>query len=372
MGNKLGFGVEVDDGGALRKINAIGKAFDKMGGPGSGASFFGNLGARAVARGFDLIAGSIGSVTGFIDNAIKAAEEDQVSISLLTQALKNNIPAWDGNTAAIDTYTEAQINRGFADEQTRASIGQLVGVTHDLTQAMQLTTLAEDLARAKGLDLATATDIVTKAHQGNGKALKALGIDVAKGATAMEILDAITKNVTGSTDTYNQTLAGKVNVSQVKFNEAVEKIGYQLMPVLADIMQRFSDDWLPALGRGWDKVYHAIRPVLDILGKVIGAIGTAIQAVKNFINLAQKIPAAMPVLPGLPHFDQGGTVPGPLNSPQLIVAHGGEQVLTRGQQHGSGGSSGGFTIQGVSRRDMERIVDEQLFVLIRRAAPGTS
>ena len=43
----------------------------------------------------------------------------------------------------------------------------------------------------------------------------------------------------------------------------------------------------------------------------------------------------------IPEFDTGGMVPGPVGSPQLILAHGGEQVLTQDQQRGSSG--GGVT-----------------------------
>lgn len=39
----------------------------------------------------------------------------------------------------------------------------------------------------------------------------------------------------------------------------------------------------------------------------------------------------------LPSFQSGGIVPGPIGAPQMVIAHGGEQVLTRGQQSGGGG-----------------------------------
>jgi hypothetical protein len=276
-GNRLGIAVAVDDGGAVTKIRNISGAFDKLGGPGSGASLFGNVGAKAVAFGFNLIADAASGTIGFLRGAVDAAMADQASMALLAQSLKNNIPNWDGSTAAIDAYTEAQIKRGFEDDATRASIAQLVGVTHDQTEAMNLTTLAEDLARAKGIDLATATDIVTKAHQGNSKALKALGIDVKAGATAAETLDAIQQNVKGSADRWNDTMSGRLNKSQVAFNEAVEKIGYTLLPVLASLMDQIANQWLPAFGRGWDKV----RPI--VLG-VAGAIGAVVGVIQRVIN----------------------------------------------------------------------------------------
>lgn len=44
----------------------------------------------------------------------------------------------------------------------------------------------------------------------------------------------------------------------------------------------------------------------------------------------------------IPEFATGGMVPGPVGSPQLILAHGGEQVLTQEQQRGRGGVTQNF------------------------------
>ncbi len=368
--NKLGIGVEVDEGGAVKKINGISKAFDKLGGKGSGASLFGNVGAKAVAVGFNLIGDAAGAATGFLEGAVTAAIEDQSSMAVLSQLLKNNIPNWDGNTTAINAYIDAQTARGFVDDDTRASLGQLIGITHDVTKAQDLNTLAEDLARAKHISLGEATDIVTKAAQGNGKALKALGIDVKKGSDAAAILDSIQKNVKGSADNWNTTMEGKLNKSQVAFNEAVEKIGYTLLPVLSDIMQKFSDDWLPALGRGWDKVNTALKPVFDMIGWMAGRIADLVGWIQKMIDKLKKLGAlniAFPPIPGLPmpKFAEGSSFV-PFTGPAIV--HRGERIIPASQNKGGMG----VTIQGVSPRDLDRIIDQRLFVQIRRAAPGNA
>lgn len=58
--------------------------------------------------------------------------------------------------------------------------------------------------------------------------------------------------------------------------------------------------------------------------------------------------------PKLPHFDQGGMVPGPEGSAQLIVAHGGERVQTRAMQARELGSTyvtNNITVNGNKFRD---------------------
>jgi len=367
-GNKIRFGFDVDDGGAVGKINKISGAFDKLGGPGSGASLFGNVGAKAVAVGFNLIGDAASGATDFLRDAFTAAQEDQVSQALLGAALQANVPNWDGNTTALNAYIDAQLKHGFADDEVRASLGQLVGITHDVTAATDLNTIAQDFARAKGIDLATATDIVGKAALGNGKALKGYGIDT-KGATdAMGLLKAITDNTKGSMDAYDGTMAGKVNISQKKFNEAMEKIGYTIMPVVSDIMQKFSDDWLPALGRGWDKVYNAIKPVLDIIGSVIGALGSAIQGIKDFLNWASKIKIdTIPNYGPYAGHAEGGWVG--LHGPEMaVVGEKGPEYIVPNHALGRGGGMGshGHAIY-MDGKKVADLIDERNFYALRRA-----
>ena len=373
MANKIGVAIQVDDGGAVKKINGISKAFDKLGGKGSGASLFGNVGAAAVAKGFNLIGDAAGAATGFLEGAVQAAIDDQASNEKLAQALENNITGWKYSTQAISDYVDAQGRLGFSDDEVRDSIGQLVGVTHDATRAMDLNSLAQDLARAKNIDLAQATDIVTKASLGNGKALKGLGIDIGKTKDAAGILDIVQQNVKGSAEGWANTTRGKLQASQVAFNEAVEKIGYQLLPVLSTIMQKFADDWLPALGRGWAKVTAAIKPVADILSHVIGLIGKAIQGIKDFLNWADQLKGQSefyhPKAPGAPPgHAEGGWVG--LQGPELaMVGERGPEYITPNRSNGRSGGGMGVTIQGVSEREIMDMVEKGLFFRLRVAAP---
>jgi hypothetical protein len=375
MANKIGIAVEVDDGGATKKIRGISSAFDKLGGPGSGASLFGNVGAKAVAVGFNLIGDAAGGAAGFLRDAFDAAVEDQASQALLGAALMANIPGWKYSTDAVNAYVDAQIEHGFADDEVRASLGQLVGITHDATKAQDLNTIAQDLARAKGIDLATATDIVGKAALGNGKALKSLGIDTHGAKDAMGLLKAITDNTKGSMDAYDGTMAGKVNISQKKFNEAMEKIGYTIMPVVSDLMQKFSDDWLPALGRGWDKVKIAIKPVLDLIGSVIGALGSAIQGVKDFLAWAGKIKIGnLPNYGPYANHAEGGWVG--LHGPEMAIVgeRGPEYIVPNhalGGMGGGGGDGHGHAIY-MDGKKVADAVSERQFYAQRRAAAATT
>ncbi len=255
----------------------------KLQGVGKGMVIGAGIGA------FNLLTGAIDMAIGKLGEARQAFLDDQVSQTLLAQALKNNIPNWDGNIAGAEAYATAQARLGFTDDEVRTSIGQLVGVTHDLSEAQNLNTLAEELARAKGIDLATATDIVTKAHEGNGKALKGLGVDVAGLKTGAELLDAIQKNVKGSAEAWAQTSEGKTAVSQVKVGEAMEKVGgiidrvaTVVLPILADAFSVVVD----IIGNVIDAISPLVREIAQRLQPVIQAVGPIAKTVFGVIGTA--------------------------------------------------------------------------------------
>lgn len=259
---------------------------------------------------FGLLDTAISGSIKFLGDADAAFKEDQVSVALLGTALQNNIPNWDGNTAAVEAAAVAAQKKGFADDEARAALGQLVGVTHDQKAAIDLMTIAEDLARAKNIDLATATDIVTKAHEGNGKALKALGIDIAGAKDAASLLDAIQKNVNGSAEKWAATSEGKVAVSQQKTSEAMEKLGAIVdkftsvaLPLLADAFSTIIDVvtqvWeaiqpgiqtvMPHLQNAFKIIGDVAGVVFPIIGTVAGAMGTTLGLVFTAIGTAIEI-----------------------------------------------------------------------------------
>ncbi len=85
-----------------------------------------------------------------------------------------------------------------------------MGQTHDVIEAQKLAALSMDLARAKNIDLATATDAITKAYNGQARALAAVGIDVAGAAGRTQLLARAYDNVNGAAKRYAATGAGAV------------------------------------------------------------------------------------------------------------------------------------------------------------------
>src|SRR3990167_7432811 len=246
-------------------------------------------GAAITTAGLNLMGGAVNAVTGFLGDSTRAFAEEQVSIAQLGAALRANIPAWDGNTAAIEDVLKARMALGFSDDAQRESLRLLVAVTHDATKALAIQRIAMDLARFKGIDLAAATLALVKVENGQFTGLKRLGIALKEGATATEALAAVQAVASGQAETYTQTIEGKLTVAQVKFNESLEKFGQAIAPPAAAAMGFLADgatvagdafsaatDKTRGLTEAIDEQQHAAGAqgsILDVLAENWGKAG---------------------------------------------------------------------------------------------------
>lgn len=122
---------------------------------------------------------------------ITAATEHQAAFTVLDQAIKNAGASTTGFGQSVEGLLEKEARlKGFSDEQLAQAMLRLVSVTHDSTTAFHDLQDAEDLARARGIDLATAALAISKAEQGKATSLQRYGIVVPQ-VTAAE--DALTK-----------------------------------------------------------------------------------------------------------------------------------------------------------------------------------
>lgn len=228
---------------------AASKASGALRGLGIGGFASATLGAAALA--------------GALANGIHQAIEDETSIKRLGQALKANVPEWNGNTAAIEKRILAAQELGFSDDELRASLALLVGATHDVGEAQKLQNAAMDLARLKGIDLQTASDALIKVEGGRYRILASLGIQLGKNATKEQVLAAIQKVAAGQAEAFAKTTEGAMKAASIAFDEATESIGRQLLPVIKDLAN-FTRD--------------VVAPNLQIVAIAIGAVATVIVA----------------------------------------------------------------------------------------------
>lgn len=237
---------------------------------------------KGLVQGLGL-AGALGAanlaasaVSGFVDvlkDAVGAALEEEASISKLDAALRANVASWDGNRDAIEKVLQSRMRLGFADDEQRQSLALLVAATHDVNKALEIQRTAMDLARLKGISLQDASEALVKVEGGQFRILKSLGIQLGKNATQQDALNAVQAVANGQAEAFANTTGGKLLRAQIAWNEALEKLGGAILPVVAagaeslagalDDLTKFFEENADGIELLGDAIQQAFNP-LDI------------------------------------------------------------------------------------------------------------
>lgn len=222
----------------------------------------------AVLTGFGALATGIFLTT-------KAAGEAEASLTRVTATLTAMGESALKNKDAILEASKAAVKLGFDDEQTAESITRFYQATNDLTKANELTSLAMDLARAKNLDLATATMLVNQVLGGNGRALKQYQIDLKETNDPLAALGELHDKVKGQAEAFAGTFQGQMAVIRESVNNMKETIGAALLEAIMPFVQQLTQ-WASK-----PDVQQKIKDMATAIGEFAKvAIPIAIDAIK--------------------------------------------------------------------------------------------
>lgn len=252
--------------------------------------------AGAAAAGAAVVAFGISAINSYGEAQVSAARMDATLRTMGDAALKNR--------EAILEAANAAVKLGFDDEAAAESITRFYQATGDLSKAMDLNNLAMDLARAKNLDLATATGLVNQVLSGNGRALKQYQIDLKDTASPLEALKELQERVAGQGLAFAETLPGQLKVLQESWSNIKDEIGKVLVDALLPMIKQFNA-WLlnpetqksikiwTAEFKSWAEViipvivdtfkmwYEWAQKLFDILLKVGNTITTIVSSMNN-------------------------------------------------------------------------------------------
>jgi phage-related protein len=213
------------------------------------------------------------------------------------------------NTGDAGKYLEDQSNKtGFAIGDLTDGFGKAATALGSYKKAQQETVLAENIARATGESLTMANKQATKVFEGKNTALSRLGVKLDTVTTAQDKLKNSGKKYTtqeldaakktdahaqalldakeamhkyqGSTDAYNKSLAGQMQLLKTRFQNLLDQLGKKLLPVITSVFGYMSKH----------------TNVLLIVGGAIVAIWAACTLVTGAMaawSAATKIAAAM-------------------------------------------------------------------------------
>lgn len=285
---------------------------------------------------------SIGAIGATMALSIKKASESQKEMQMVMNTLKNTSEetgiSFDELSTKTKELSQQMLQLGYDDEDTAKSFARLTQVTKDTALGQDYLNATMDLARARNLDLETATTQMILAMQGSGRVLKQFGIDVEDGATKAEILSAVQAKVAGQAESYANTFVGSQERMKVAIDNLWERIGMFLLPAVTELATKFSDlvvafqnstaidqtankirELWSRLIEVWETIQQKVRPEWDImvgsiksmfkelgtlninwasLGKILlGAIVIALKVVMVAIaTLAETIKSMKPAL----------------------------------------------------------------------------
>ena len=262
-------------------INKATKAFQQLETTGKKAGFA--VRKAALPAGIALVALAAGAI-----DAANAAIQDQAAQDQLTRSLDKTTGATDKAIASVDGFITATSNlTAVADDELRPALATLARGTGDLAQAQDGLKIALDISAATGKPLATVSAALSKAYAGNATALGKLDPHVKamikNGASADEVIAAMSSRFKGDAAASADTAAGRMKALGIAVDETKESIGAALMPIVEAI--------LPVLQR-FGKWAQEHSTVFVVLAGVVGVLALAIMGA----NLAMTILALNPVV----------------------------------------------------------------------------
>ena len=220
-------------------------------------------------------------------DAVKAFAEDDAAAQKLATTLQNVTNATDAQVNAVEDFiTKTSIAAAVSDDELRPAFDSLVRGTGDVAQAQDLLGLALDISAGTGKDLATVSDALSKAYNGNFKALKtldpALAGLIAEGADADTVFGRLAGTFQNQASKQANTTQGKFKSMSIALGETKEAIGAALIPILDKLLPK-----LQSLGN----FVRDNTSLIVTIGVVIGTLAAAILAANAAIAVYNTIQA---------------------------------------------------------------------------------
>jgi hypothetical protein len=403
---KLSILADVDD--LKKKLGEADKAVE------TNASKIAEFGKKAAAAFAVAAAAAAAYGVKLAVDGVKSAIEDEQAQLRLAAALKSATGATNAQIKATEDYiTQTQLATGITDNELRASFQRLSVSTKDVTQSQKLLTLAIDVSKGTGKELGTVVEALSKAYEGQDTRLARLGIGLSqadlKAMDFTETTKALTNLYGGAAAANAETFQGRIDRLKQAFAEAQEEIGYRLLPFVEKFVDLIVNQVVPRLqefAAYFDPIKQAIKdnqeafdafgrfitdviiPVLvtglgaalktigviaggivDIIGKVISAIQTAVD---NAISGINRLISAYNAIPVLPNISQVGASAG-VSTAASSGATAAAQTATSAQLASGAARAGttvnNITVQAVDSEGAARAVAKVLNQSASRSVP---
>ena len=395
------------------------QAEDEVEGFGGKISEFGKKAAAAFAV---AAAAAAAYATKLAIDGVKAAIEDEQAQLRLASALKTATGATDAQVKATEDFiSKTQLAVGVSDTDLRGAMQRLAVSTKSTTKSQELLTLALDVSKGTGKDLASVTEALAKAYEGQDTKLARLGIGLSaadlKTMNFTQTTEKLSELYGGAASRNAETFQGRMDRLKQAFDEGKESIGNALLPYIEKLVDIVVNQVVPALSKFasyFDPIKKAISDnkeefqklgdflqkyvipilidglgaalkvigtiaggVINIIGGVIDAVEAAVKGAISAINAVISAYNAIPILPNVPTIGGSSAVSSAATTTATASAN--TTTATAAQQASAAARAGttvnNITVKAVDAEGASRAVAKVLSQSSARSIPalaGTS
>jgi hypothetical protein len=227
------------------------------------------------------------AAVSFYKFAQAGMESEQVELRLAA-AMKNAGTYSQARLTHLKNYAaELQKQTTYEDEEimTMQRLYTQYGLEGDALDTLTKATL--DFANAKGMDLASAADLVGKAINGSTDSVRGLSVNLKDMTSKAERANAVANEMSsifgGSAAAAADTAAGRFKQAQIALGDVAETIGAATLPAIKMIAEavKSAADWFNGLSGNSQTLIIAIVGVgvaIAVLTKLVMAFGIAFSA----------------------------------------------------------------------------------------------
>ncbi len=227
---------------------------------------------------------ALAGLSVFIYKSVQAANEAEAAEKKLSTALGYT------STALLDQSVALQKLTTFGDDQIMQVQASIAAFTRDEAVIKALTRATLDFAAAKGMDLASAGDLVAKSFGSSTNVLARYGIQADATAGSTEKLHQITEGIAalygGQAEAAAETFGGRLTQLKNAFGDLQEEIGFVItknsfFTKSVDLLRQY-------LERATQWVQNHRLALMELVKggmiRVVESIGYAVEAVRFFHN----------------------------------------------------------------------------------------
>lgn len=217
------------------------------------------------------VGAGIAAFTGFMREAVGAASDEQTNLAILNQTLLNLGIQHENANGQIQTFLESQTQLGYSLSETSGIMTDLVLKTGNVTEAMAIMALGEDVAKAKHESLSQATTELAGILAGKGRqAMMDFAIQNEKGMTQADLFSKIIEKVGGDVAATSNTTETEGQRMSAAWQDFTARTGAALLPLISNIED------------GMTGVIKVVESAGQALGGVADAFGTIAKVAIDF------------------------------------------------------------------------------------------